>query len=69
MHESGRGGSGNLLNGHPLITVGPDQSREVRVLVTAREGVATGASIPIVFSIVPKTGGHTASAGDHFLGP
>jgi cytochrome c oxidase accessory protein FixG len=62
-------GSGNLLNGHPLITVGPDQSREVRVLVTAREGVPPGASIPIVFSIVPKTGGHTATAGDHFFGP
>jgi cytochrome c oxidase accessory protein FixG len=62
-------GSGNLLNGHPLVTVGPDQSREVRVLVTEREALAPGASIPIVFSIVPKTGGHTASAGDHFFGP
>jgi cytochrome c oxidase accessory protein FixG len=62
-------GSGNLLNGHPLIAVGPDQSREVRVLVTARDNVAPGASIPIVFSIVPKTGGHTASADDHFFGP
>jgi polyferredoxin len=77
-------GSSSFAGPNPLIQVGPDQTREVRVLVTARDPIAPGASIPIVFSIVPKTGdykagdyktdghktgGYTASAGDHFFGP
>jgi len=72
-------GSSSFAGSNPLIQIGPDQTREVRVLVTARDPIAPGASIPIVFSIVPKTdgdktGGHktdgyTASAGDHFFGP
>jgi len=62
------GGSG-FSGANPLIEVGLDQSREVRVLVTSRERVAPGASIPIVFTIVPKGGGQAASAGDHFFGP
>jgi hypothetical protein len=62
------GGAG-FSDAHPLVEVGADQTREVRVLVTARERIAPGASIPIVFAIVPKAGGHAASAGDHFFGP
>ena len=50
-------GSSELFGSNPLIQVGPDQTREVRVLVTARDPIAPGASIPIVFSIVPKTDG------------
>jgi len=67
-------GSSSFAGSNPLIQIGPDQTREVRVLVTARDPIAPGASIPIVFSIVPKTDGdktdgYTASAGDHFFGP
>jgi cytochrome c oxidase accessory protein FixG len=67
-------GSSSFAGSNPLIQIGPDQTREVRVLVTARDPIAPRASIPIVFSIVPKTdgyntGGYTASAGDHFFGP
>jgi polyferredoxin len=62
-------GSSSFAGSNPLIPVGPDQTREVRVLVTARDPIASGASIPIVFLIVPKTGGHMASASDHFFGP
>ncbi len=62
-------GSSSFAGSNPLIQVGPDQTREVRVLVTARDPVAPGASIPIVFSVVPNTGGYQASASDHFVGP
>jgi len=53
----------------PAIEVGPDQSREVRVLVTAREELAPQASIPLTFTIVPATGGSAVSAADHFFAP
>jgi len=62
-------GSSSFSGANPLIEVGPDQSREVRVLVTAREPLAAGASVPIIFTIVPRTGGTAASASDHFIGP
>ena len=62
-------GSSSFSGANPLFEVGPDQSREVRVLVTAREPIAAGASIPIIFSIMPRTGGTAASASDHFIGP
>jgi len=62
-------GSSSFAGSNPLIAVGSDQTREVRVLVTARDPIASGVSSPVVFSIAPKTGGHAASAGDHFFGP
>ncbi|HML08354.1 MAG TPA: cytochrome c oxidase accessory protein CcoG [Xanthobacteraceae bacterium] len=62
-------GSAARSGGDPVIEVGPDQSREVRVLVTAHQRLAPEASIPLTFTIVPATGGPAASAGDHFLGP
>ncbi len=62
-------GSSSFFGADPLIDVGPDQSREARVLVTARERVPAGASIPITFTIVPKSGGRPVSANDHFFGP
>ena len=62
-------GSSSFAGANPLIEVGPDQTREVRVLVTDRDPLAKGASIPIVFSIVPRAGGYPASVSDHFFGP
>ena len=62
-------GSSTFFGADPLINVGADQSREARVLVTVRERVPAGASIPITFTIVPKTGGTPVSANDHFFGP
>ena len=62
------GGTG-YSGANPRIEVGPDQSREFRVLVTTHEHLAPGASIPITFSVAPEAGGPTASAVDHFFGP
>jgi cytochrome c oxidase accessory protein FixG len=62
-------GSSSFAGSNPLVQVGPDQTREVRVLVTVRNPIPANASIPIAFSIAPTTGGQAASAGDHFFGP
>jgi polyferredoxin len=53
----------------PVIDVGPDQSREVRVLVTTHQALDPDASIPLTFTIIPDGGGASTSAADHFLGP
>jgi len=53
----------------PVIEVGPDQSREVRVLVTTHQALPADASLPLIFTITPDGGGASASAADHFLGP
>ncbi len=62
-------GSAARSGGDPVIEVGPDQSREVRVLVTTHQRFGPGASVPLTFTIAPEKGGTAASAGDHFLGP
>ncbi len=62
-------GSATRSGGDPVIEVGPDQSREVRELVTTRQRFGPGASVPLKFTIAPEKGGTAASAGDHFLGP
>ena len=63
-------GSSAFSGANPLIEVGPDQSREVRVLVTARGHLGPGASIPLSFTITRVAGGAPAvSASDHFLAP
>jgi cytochrome c oxidase accessory protein FixG len=62
-------GSSAFSGADPLIEVGPDQSREVRVLVTAHGRLAPGASVPLIFTITRDAGGPAASASDHFFGP
>jgi hypothetical protein len=44
--------------------VGPDQSREVRVLVTQHQRPAPQASIPLSFTIVPLAGGMINNNGN-----
>jgi len=62
-------GSESRSNGDPVIDVGPDQSREVRVLVTTHQRLEPEASIPLTFTVVSSEGAVAASAADHFLGP
>ena len=62
-------GSEGSSGGNPLIYVGPDQSREMRVLVTTHQKLEEGASIPLTFTIGPVEGGAAANAADHFMGP
>jgi cytochrome c oxidase accessory protein FixG len=53
--------------GIPPISVGPDQTREIRVLITARPGAKLERSTPLTFRIVDVADGETASAADHFV--
>ena len=62
-------GSEARRGGDPVIDVGPDQSRELRVLVTTHQELGPDASLPLTFTIVPDGGGASVGAADHFLGP
>jgi len=53
--------------GQPLIAIGPDQSREVRVLVTTAPDAVLDRSTALVFRVSDLAGGRAAAANDHFL--
>ena len=55
-------------DGQLLIDVGPDQTREVRVVVTDY-GDTPPAIDPIVFRLTDVSTGEQAEARDHFFGP
>ena len=54
--------------GRPIIDVGPDQTRELRVLVTLHRPNYEN-SIPLSFHAAEPESGVQASADDHFRGP
>jgi polyferredoxin len=58
-----------VTGGSPLITVGPDQTRELRALVTTRTPLPPAASIPLKFTITDVNDDTRFSTGDHFRGP
>jgi len=62
-------GSEGSSGGSPIIYVGADQTREMRVLVTTHAQLGAGSPIPMTFTIVAASGGAGASATDHFIGP
>lgn len=61
-------GDSTSAAGHPVVQVGPDQTREVRVLVTGAAAPKDG-SAPLTFRIVDVKTGASASADDYFRGP
>ena len=58
---------GDAPKGTMLVTVGPDQTLEKRVLVTAPLQAKLARSTTITFRITDAVSGETASARDHFL--
>jgi cytochrome c oxidase accessory protein FixG len=56
-------------DGAPIVAVGPDQTREIRVLVTTHEKLPPAASIPLVFRIKSRDGATASLARDYFKGP
>jgi cytochrome c oxidase accessory protein FixG len=60
-------GQDAAVPGMPLIPVGPDQTREVRVLVTVPPTVKLDPSVPLTFRATNVATGDTATAGDHFI--
>ena len=55
-------------DGRRIVEVGPDQTREVRVLVTSRQA-AMPPSTPIVFEITDLATGLQAQTSDYFRAP
>ncbi len=53
--------------GKPGIVVGPDRTRELRVLVTTPPGAKLERSVPVTFRITDPALGETASARDNFI--
>ena len=51
------------------LTVGPDQTREIRVLITTKDKLPPGASLPLTFRLRDAATGREASVSDHFIGP
>jgi cytochrome c oxidase accessory protein FixG len=58
-----------LTSGKPLVEVGPDRTRELRVLVTTHAKLPAAASMPLTFTIVDTKDGRGAKAVDNFVGP
>jgi len=60
-------GNAEAVGNNPLITVGPDRTREVRVLVFTPGGEALPASTDVTFQIVDLKDGERATASDKFM--
>jgi hypothetical protein len=55
------------IPGKPVIPVGPDQGREIRVLVTVPASAKPAQSTPITFRATDTATGEAAVATDHFI--
>jgi cytochrome c oxidase accessory protein FixG len=62
-------GSDAAIEGRPAIAIGPDQTAELRVLITAPAGGRLEKSTDLTFGIVDTDGHETATARDHFILP
>jgi cytochrome c oxidase accessory protein FixG len=58
-----------VSSGNSLIVVGPDQTREMRALVTTRTPLPPSASVPLTFTITDANTDSKISTVDHFIGP
>jgi hypothetical protein len=57
-----------VTSGNPLIVVGPDQTRELRALITTHTALPAE-SVLLRFTITDAKDGSKADAADHFRGP
>ena len=56
-------------DGRQLVDVGPDQTREVRVVVTDYSMTSPAPSTTILFKLIDVDSGEVAEMRDHFFGP
>ncbi|MBB3773131.1 cytochrome c oxidase accessory protein FixG [Angulomicrobium tetraedrale] len=63
------GAVSTVEDGRPVVEVGPDQTYELRVLVSTHAKLPASASLPVTFHITDVAGGETSAAPDHFKGP
>jgi polyferredoxin len=54
-------------DGRNLVSVGPDQTRELRVLVSVPRDAIPAAALDVVFRTTDPASGETAMARDHFM--
>jgi cytochrome c oxidase accessory protein FixG len=57
------------VDGRQLITVGPDQTKEVRVMATDYSATPPAPSTTVLFTLIDIDSGATAQMRDHFFGP
>ena len=62
-------GQAPRADGRQLVTVGPDQTKEVRVLVTDYSSTPPAPSTTVLFSLIDINSGAVAQMRDHFFGP
>ena len=56
-------------DGRQLVSVGPDQTKEVRVMVTDYSDTPPPPSTTVLFSLIDIDSGAVAQMRDHFFGP
>jgi polyferredoxin len=62
-------GADGKEGGSPVITVGPDQTRDVRVLITGYQPMSPSGSLPLTFQIRDARTGKIARTVDTFRAP
>jgi cytochrome c oxidase accessory protein FixG len=62
-------GADQVSGGNPVISVGPDQTRDVRVVVTGHVTMNAGGSLPLTFQIVDAKTGQVSRTTDTFRAP
>jgi cytochrome c oxidase accessory protein FixG len=60
-------GLDDVVSGQPLIVVGPDQTREVRLLVTMPPEASLEHSMALTFRVTDTVTGETAATAEHFV--
>jgi cytochrome c oxidase accessory protein FixG len=55
------------MDGRPFIAIGPDRTRELRLLVTVPAGTRLERSVPVTFRITDIVLGEVATMSDHFI--
>jgi cytochrome c oxidase accessory protein FixG len=56
-----------MIEGKVFVNIGPDQTREIRLLVTVPAGEMVAPSVPVTFRITDVVIGETATARDNFV--
>ena len=62
-------GGSATSGGLPQIEMGPDQTHDLRVLVSTKQEMERGGSLPMTFVITDAKTGAKASTSDHFRAP
>jgi cytochrome c oxidase accessory protein FixG len=62
-------GEDGQQDGYPVIAVGPDQTRQLRVFVTAPPDAKVPPQTAVTFRLVDKATGTAVSHADYFVGP